>query len=278
MYPPFPYFGGKYRLAKTIADQLPPHRIYVEVFGGAANVLLRKPRSPVEIYNDRDKSVVSVFRVLQDPNKRARLLEMLYWSPYSRVELNECKKRLHEGTETDEVVRAYLFLVVAHQSSCGDMRRGGWRGVKREKGNVAVSYSQLPDRLREIAERFRGVHIECADFRDIIRRYDGVGTAFYLDPPYVHDTRTAKNSYLMEMSVEEHEELVQLLLTLKGGAVLSGYKHPVYEPLEAVGWRRIEIPTISTASRAGQRSRVECLWVSPPRNGHKMVTDAARTG
>lgn len=60
------YHGGKYRLAPWIISHFPAHKSYVEPFGGAGSVLMRKPRSHGEVYNDLDDEIVNVMRVLRN--------------------------------------------------------------------------------------------------------------------------------------------------------------------------------------------------------------------
>jgi DNA adenine methylase len=75
------YHGGKWRLAPWIMAHFPPHAMYVEPFGCGAAVLLRKPPSRQEIYNDLDGEVVNVFRVLRDPAQAERLARLLALTP-----------------------------------------------------------------------------------------------------------------------------------------------------------------------------------------------------
>jgi DNA adenine methylase len=57
----FPFPGGKSHLASWITE----HTCYVEVFGGAAGVLFNKPRSDVEVYNNRDRVLVQFFKIFR---------------------------------------------------------------------------------------------------------------------------------------------------------------------------------------------------------------------
>ena len=63
------WHGGKWVLAPWIISHFPPHQIYTEAFGGAASVLLKKPRCYAEIYNDLDGEIVNLFRVARERGK-----------------------------------------------------------------------------------------------------------------------------------------------------------------------------------------------------------------
>lgn len=80
-------------MADWIISQFPQHKIYVEAFGGAASVLLKKPRARGEIYNDLDGEVVNLFRMLrQFPEELLRLIEL---SPSAREDFEEAFLRGH---------------------------------------------------------------------------------------------------------------------------------------------------------------------------------------
>src|SRR3954470_24963100 len=95
--PALRYHGGKWKIAPWIISHFPPHRIYVEPFGGAASVLLRKHRAYAEVYNDLDDWAVNLFRLLGDEQSAERLRRLLELTPFARTEF-ECGRELGEAS------------------------------------------------------------------------------------------------------------------------------------------------------------------------------------
>ncbi|WP_428946814.1 DNA adenine methylase [Acidithiobacillus ferrooxidans] len=275
---PFVWLGGKSRLAKTIISFLPPHATYVEPYGGAANVLLAKEPSPVECYNDASGLLTNFFRVLQNPDQRSSLMDRLQWTPYARMEYARALEHLDDP---DPVMNAWAFFTAQCQGISGGGSLGG-RGAANwgysRTNNQARSFRGHVEKLPAIAERLLSVHIEHGDGVEVIRRWDAPDTIFYLDPPYADSTRTNKSgrsAYHAEIGDDGQRALVDALLHLRGGAILSGYRTALYQPLEDAGWERREfamdlssaarVRTFAAMTTAGneKRKRIECLWLSP---------------
>jgi DNA adenine methylase len=115
------------------------------------------------------------------------------------------------------------------------------------------------DGLPEIVQRLQRVQIENAPALEILERYDTKDTLFYLDPPYVHESRGDKNAYGYEMTDAEHFELATLLNQIKGRAVISGYRSSLYEKLFK-DWIRIDAPIKICNSSKSERQ--ESLWMN----------------
>jgi DNA adenine methylase len=253
--PPLRYYGGKWRLAPWIIEQLPPHTAYVEPCAGGAAVLLQKPPSPIEIYNDSDHSVTAFFRCLRDrPDELLRALEL---TPYAREELARCRIPDPDAGELEQARRLY---VCCWQSFLSHARgAGGWR-MQREtwRYNVTRACREYGN-LRDCALRLAHVQIECDDVLAVIARYDTPHTLFYLDPPYLATTRRRPDhGYRHEMGAAAHEQLADALHRIRGMAAISGYRSSLYDQLFA-GWERRE----RTAVDAAAQRRRECLWLSP---------------
>jgi DNA adenine methylase len=149
---------------------------------------------------------------------------------------------------------------------------GGWRGEYAGASHLpaARDFANSAWQLRACAERFRGVQVECLDWREVLERYDGPEACFYLDPPYVHSTRSEPRGYAHEMTDADHTELIERVAALQAPAVLiSGYAHPLYDPLADARFERHTFPAITRAAlregsskrkREKSASRTECLW------------------
>ncbi|MEH0194525.1 DNA adenine methylase [Caulobacter sp. CCNWLY153] len=263
--PTLRYLGGKWLLAPWILEHFPAHRTYVEPFGGAASVLLRKSRSHAEVYNDLDCDLVNLFQVLRDDAMAERLVRMVALTPFSRAEFMATYAPSDDPVERARRLVARSFM--GHGSNAANIERStGFRADSTRNGTTpAVDWMNLPPGLALVAQRLRGVVIEQRPALEVMRRFDRPDTLVYVDPPYVHDTRSAKkvrgalyNAYRHELSDEQQVELLEALDGLKSMVVLSGYPHPLYDERLA-HWKRVT----REAMADGARVRTEVLWINP---------------
>jgi len=232
------YYGGKWRIAPLIVSHMPKHEVYVEAFGGAASVLLNKPRVTCEVYNDAYGDVVNVFRQLRDAGDV--LLRGLFLTPYSR---DEYVAAYEPTSDPIEAARRFVYRSTAGIGSNSSVKRNGFRTSLCDiKHATATSWANLPETLWAVVERLRGVIIENRDAMKVMEQYDAAHTLHYLDPPYLAATRKDKSQgYEHEMShADEHASLLDFARGLKGRVMISGYAHDSYD--EALpGWHRIAI-------------------------------------
>lgn len=248
------WHGGKWILAPWIISHFPDHRVYVEPFGGAASVLLRKPRSYAEVYNDLDNEVVNLFRVLRS-DQSERLSELLRLTPFAAEEFfaayetSECPVERARRT----VVKAFMGF-----GSNGVHKKTGFRSNSNRSGTTpARDWVNYPDALRATVERLRGVVVMSRDAADVMLAHDGPDTLHYVDPPYMSATRDAGADYAHELSDCDHKRLLEVLMSLCGRVVLSGYPSKLYDQ-SLLGWRRVERKALAD----GARQRTEVLWMN----------------
>lgn len=257
--PAVKWHGGKAYLARSIIRLLPDHERYVEPYAGGLSVLLNKRRSPVEVAGDLNAALIEFYRVLAD--RTGELMTRLANLEY-RAETFAWSCEDHD--QVDALDAAVRFLVRHRFSRGGLGKTFAWsdrlRGGQPGDLNAWVTIrAQLP----AIADRLRGVRLDCQDALAIIREHDGPGTLFYLDPPYLHATRTATEVYRHEMTSDDHAALLDLVTHARGMVAISGYGNPMYDRAFA-GWKRHEfdMPNHSGQTREKER-RVEVLWMNP---------------
>jgi DNA adenine methylase len=271
--PALRYHGGKYRLAPWIMRFFPPHGCYVEPFGGAAGVLLQKPRAYAEVYNDLDGDIVNFFRVLRDPGMRVDLIEACRLTPYAREEFEVAYELTDDPLERAR--RTAVRAAMGFGSAGATKARTGFRtDTRRKYGTAQHVWADYPATLAAVGDRFTGVLIENRPAIDVIRAHDGPETLHFVDPPYLHETRVmrSRGGYRHEMSDEEHRQLLQVLKQAEGMVVLCGYPSKLYEA-ELVGWQAHCTEARISAGR-GTALRTECVWL----NAACQVALARRTG
>lgn len=260
------YPGGKFLLAPKIVPHFPQHKLYVEVFCGAASILMYKHRSEGEVINDIYDDVRNVFSVLQDKTKAKELKRLLELTPHSYREY-----LLSYDTEKDDDIeraRKMIYRSFASIGSDGASRRhAGFRTLKNNESYVtsALEWSRFPKFIPGFTRRLQGVVLEGRDALDIIRIYDRPETFFYCDPPYVKDVR-AKYSvhYAFEYSDDDHRNLAVALQSIQGTAIISGYKGELYKELyEDKGWKRVDFTAkVQTGTTAGG-TKIDSIWMHP---------------
>ncbi len=259
----FGWYGGKYSHLDWLLPLLPPCHHYCEPFGGSAAVLLNRPPSPVETYNDLDGEVVNFFRVLRDD--KDRLIEAIGLTPFSREEF---ALACEIDPDLSPLERARRFFVRARQvrtglaqtaslgrwANCKNTSRAGMSGaISRWLGSI--------EELPEIAERLLRVQIENRPALDVIRLYDGPDTLFYCDPPYVHLTRGDSTAYGYEMTDYEHRALAEVLNSARGLVAISNYQCALMDELyPAPKWIKTVAPEKTIHST--KDTRVEALWTN----------------
>jgi len=254
------YHGGKWKLADWIIGFFPPHRVYVEPYGGAASVLLQKQRSYGEVYNDLDREMVNLFRVTREKGKDlAKALEL---TPFARDEYRESFDFSDDPMEQARRTVIRSMMGFGSNALCREIK-SGFRSNSNRSGTIpAHDWSNYPDVLRQIIERLKGVVIENKDAMEVSLQHDSIETLHYLDPPYVHSTRSSKmhghHGYNFEMSEEQHREMAEIARELKGIVIISGYECELYSDELFADWYREERASLAD----GALDRTEVLWMN----------------
>lgn len=259
--------GGKYYLKKKIISRFCDHKIYTEVFGGMLSVFLGKLPIPggFEVIHDVNPAFRELYVALRDKPKT--LANIINGLEYTRENFEWARTDGARNSHVNEV-RAAATLVRSRFSRGGmgddfawsDRLRGGRPGDLN-------AWECFKENLPEIAERFKDVSFSnLQNGWDVMEGFDTPDTLHYCDPPYLPETRTAKQVYEYEMSEEDHLRFLTTCNGLQGHVYISGYRSEMYDDLlPEKRWERVEfdMPNHSGQGEKKQR-RIECLWIKRP--------------
>jgi len=178
--PVAPWMGGKKALHRLLIERIDAieHATYVEPFVGMGGVFLRRSWQPkCEVANDLNGEITNLFRILQ--RHYPQLLEVMKFQITSRREFE--RLRSCDPTTLTDLERAARFLYMMRLSFGGKVN--GVFGVANDRSS-RFSMSRLEPLLEAAHIRLDGVVFENLDWREVLNRYDGPNTLFYLDPPY----------------------------------------------------------------------------------------------
>lgn len=257
---PLKWHGGKWYLAPKIVALMPPHTHYVEAYAGGLSVLLAKgPEGTSEVANDIDGQLSNFWRTLQQEESFSRFQRTLEAVPFSEAEWRDAGR----AAGRDHLEQAVQFFIHCRQSLAGRMncfaplsRTRTRRGMNEQ----ASAWLSAVEGLAAVHARLKRVAILNRDALDVIRQQDGPGSLFYLDPPYLGETRAVDDVYAHEMSAKQHGELLEAVCACKGRVMLSGYPSEAYNR-RLRHWTRHEF-TLPNQAAGGKRKRrmTEAVW------------------
>ena len=255
---PISKMGGKACLTRFLLEHIPGHTTYVEPFMGGAKLLFGKEPSPIEVLNDLDNKIVNLFRVIQNDEKRQKLIKLLNETPYSRSVFQSWK----HGETQDDIEKAGRYFFLCKASFSGDVERGGFGMPSKGTGrNPARTFRTAIDSLDIIADRLKNAVIECLDYADCIQRYDSPKTLFYIDCPYYGHEHYYGDSF----TEQDHYRLSDILHGVKGKIMVSHYQCDVYDRLYS-GWNKFTFESFKGSHKAepgtGKPVTVECLFTN----------------
>ena len=261
----FNYFGGKFSWLNWLYAYFPNDFIHLaELFGGSMVVSLNYQGKCIKTINEINGNVTDFFEVLRDDTEN--LILKLELTPCSEENYNKCWP-----IEGDKLERARKFFVRARQSFYGlgaQRENKSWHMAKTklnaQVGETVSKWNNALPKLLEVARVIRAnFQIIKMDALDAILRLDSEKTFFYLDPPYLLDTRGSKDDYMFEFSEIQYRKMAAILYKIKGYAMISGYDHPLmFELFESKGWIKIKFPIKKNNIRSKQVQ--ECIWINYP--------------
>jgi len=258
----FNYFGGKFTWLDYLYAHFPSDFNHlVDVFGGSFCVSLNYPGRIIKTANEINGEITNFFRILRD--REAELIRALELTPVSQCEFSACWNV--EGL--DDLERARRFYIRVRQSFFGlgaQRQNKGWHMAKTQnnaKGGETVSkWNNSIPKLHKVAKVLRqNFQITNMDYREVIQKTDFKKAFFYCDPPYPKESRASFNDYKFEFSTKQHEDLAEVLHSIKGKAMVSSYNSDLYERLYA-DWHKVEFPVKKNNIRSGEVREV--IWTN----------------
>ena len=237
LHPVIPWIGSKRRLANKIIPQIPTHTCYVEPFCGAAAIFFLKEQSKVEVINDINSDLITLYRVLQ--HHLEEFIRQFKWSLTSR-QIYQWMKQTPPEVLTD-IQRAARFYYLQKLSFGGkvDGRVFGTAASSPPRLNLL----RIEEDLSQAHIRLSRTTIEHLSWEACIHKYDRDYTFFYCDPPYY-----GAEGYGVAFGLEQYIKMADIAKSIKGKMMISVNDIP--EMRET--FRELSMESVSIAYTVGK--------------------------
>jgi DNA adenine methylase len=211
--PIFCRVGSKSRIVKKILPLIPPHNTYVEPFVGSGAIYFAKQPSNKEYINDLDKELIQGYKLIKKvstnikdynvPNFRKDSgYERNEKDPYNISLIQKFVNKKHKSNENKLLAFIYKVCNTFGAKGIGLIYNGNTQVIKLK-------------RMEKYQERLKNTTILNKDYKDVIRKTDGVNTFYFLDPPY-EDSKGLYKDFEFD-----YEELRDVLTNIKGKFMLT---------------------------------------------------------
>ena len=192
--------GGKVLLKKKLVNEYFPnpnsYSTYVEPFvGGGAVYFFKDKGDHKEVINDLDPDLYTIFKGFQDYDG-SKIAEAVNGN-YTKRDFEKLRDA-EPTTDFDKFIKTFLLYRLSFFG----------RGKSFGKPRINASFKDYKERLKDVT-------ILNQDYREVIKKYDGRQTFFYLDPPVRESTGK------FYFPAVNPDELVNTLKKIKGRFLLS---------------------------------------------------------
>ena len=276
---PFPWFGGKSRVADSVWERFGNVANYVEPFFGSGAVLLGRPHAPgTETVNDLDCYLANFWRSIK--------LNPLTTAAWADWPVNEADLLARHQWLVDQ---AQFKAQMRRDPEYCDFRIAGWWAwgicqwigsgwcVQRGNGHQPEQLPHLGDAGRgeaiadyfaALSNRLRGVRVACGEWDrvlgDSVTVKHGI-TGVFLDPPYSADEHSVTYSANSDVAAQVREWAMA-----NGGRrdlciALCGYEgeHVMPDDWECVAWKARGGYGLQSDGAGRANASRERIWFSP---------------
>ncbi len=267
------YIGGKSKIGKWIVPYYPKDmETYVEPFGGMFwcyyNMDLDEyPNLKNIVYNDFNPLNYNLFMCVQNPSELLKSIESIPCQQRgvenTPTEYKDLFKEFQSEIFADDFEINYPDYDVAAQYAY--IITQVFSGSKPEtsnyidlKGKYKSKYLTFRDKLKndKWLTKFDKINVfENTDFEELINKYDGDNSYFYLDPPYWKTENYYSNH---DFDRNDHERLANILTKMKGKFSLSYYEFELLSewfPKKQYLWEEKQFVKAAAASKGKAQNK-----------------------